>query len=91
LITRSFASALIGPLKHVEEALPGLLKRLGPNVLERRHDIIPDGAAAAIPLAVLPNGGLSGGVFSANNEQPWCIRAISSESEKARSSYKLKP
>jgi NAD(P)-dependent dehydrogenase (short-subunit alcohol dehydrogenase family) len=37
----------------------------------RGRQTIPEGAAAAIRLALLPDDGPTGGFFSANNPQPW--------------------
>jgi NAD(P)-dependent dehydrogenase (short-subunit alcohol dehydrogenase family) len=37
----------------------------------RGHQTIPQGAAAAIRLAVLPDEGPTGGFFSADREEPW--------------------
>jgi NAD(P)-dependent dehydrogenase (short-subunit alcohol dehydrogenase family) len=37
----------------------------------RGHQTIPQGATAAIRLALLPNDGPTGGFFSASREEPW--------------------
>jgi NAD(P)-dependent dehydrogenase (short-subunit alcohol dehydrogenase family) len=37
----------------------------------RGRQIIPEGAAAAILLALLPDDGPTGGFFNASNPQPW--------------------
>jgi NAD(P)-dependent dehydrogenase (short-subunit alcohol dehydrogenase family) len=37
----------------------------------RGHQTIPQGAAAAIRLALLPDDGSTGGFFSANGPEPW--------------------
>jgi hypothetical protein len=37
----------------------------------RGRQTIPEGAAAAIRLALLPDEGPTGGFFSASNPQPW--------------------
>jgi NAD(P)-dependent dehydrogenase (short-subunit alcohol dehydrogenase family) len=37
----------------------------------RGYQTIPQGAAAAIRLALLPNDGPTGSFFSASREEPW--------------------
>jgi NAD(P)-dependent dehydrogenase (short-subunit alcohol dehydrogenase family) len=37
----------------------------------RGYQTVPQGAAAAIRLALLPDDGPTGGFFSANQEEPW--------------------
>ena len=37
----------------------------------RGHQTVPEGAAAAIRLALLPDDGPTGGFFSANEQEPW--------------------
>jgi len=38
---------------------------------DRGHQTIPEGAAAAVRLALLPDDGPTGGFFSASNPEPW--------------------
>jgi NAD(P)-dependent dehydrogenase (short-subunit alcohol dehydrogenase family) len=40
----------------------------------RGHQTVPEGPAAAVHLALLPDDGTTGGFFSAGQAEPWSVK-----------------
>ena len=69
MLTVQLAAELQNTSIKVNSADPGFTATdLNAN---RGRQTIPEGAAAAVRLALLPNDGPTGGFFSASNPEPW--------------------
>ncbi|MDB5971143.1 MAG: Short-chain dehydrogenase [Hydrocarboniphaga sp.] len=69
MLTVQLAAQLQGTGMKVNSSDPGFTKTDLNN--NRGYQMVPEGAAAAVRLALLPDYGPTGGFFSADKVEPW--------------------